>query len=90
MFLEVAKTTGGLDLIVSNAGIVRAGSVLDMELNAFNLVTNINYLGYFLIVKQAARLMALQNLPKKNYFSDIIQINSKSGDPETKRVPCRQ
>jgi sorbitol-6-phosphate 2-dehydrogenase len=79
MFLEVAKKTGGLDLLVSNAGVVKAGGVMETELKDFSFVTNVNYIGYFLGVKHASSLMRLQNLPTGKYYSDIIQINSKSG-----------
>jgi sorbitol-6-phosphate 2-dehydrogenase len=79
MFLEVAKKTGGLDLLVSNAGIVKAGGVMEAELKDFSFVTNVNYIGYFLGVKHAAPLMRLQNLAAGRYYSDIVQINSKSG-----------
>ena len=79
MFKEVAKTAGGLDLLVSNAGVLKSGSVLEMESKAFGFVTDINYIGYFLGVKHAAKIMKLQNMPTGRYFTDIIQINSKSG-----------
>jgi sorbitol-6-phosphate 2-dehydrogenase len=79
MFRTVAETTGGLDLCISNAGIVKAGSVLDQDLQAFNLVTGINYTGYFLMVKQCARMLRRQYWTAPAWKTDIIQINSKSG-----------
>ncbi|HZW00843.1 MAG TPA: SDR family NAD(P)-dependent oxidoreductase, partial [Candidatus Deferrimicrobium sp.] len=39
---------GGLDLLVSNAGVLRAGSVAGQSLADFDLVTQVNYRGYFL------------------------------------------
>ena len=41
MAAEVERVTGGLDLVVSNAGIVRAGSVLEQDASAFRLSTDI-------------------------------------------------
>ncbi len=76
---EIVLNAGGLDVFVSNAGVLKAGSVKDMDYKSFQFVTNVNYTGYFLCVKHAARVLALQNMPTKSYFSDIIQINSKSG-----------
>ena len=70
---------GGLDALVSNAGIVRAGSLEEMTVNNFNLVTNVNYLAYFLCAKYSAAVMKIQNKFNPDYYMDIIQINSKSG-----------
>ncbi len=76
---EIARKAGGLDLVVSNAGILKAGSVFEQELAAFDLVTRVNYTGFFLVTKHAAALMKRQRLGCPGYRSDIVQINSKSG-----------
>jgi NAD(P)-dependent dehydrogenase (short-subunit alcohol dehydrogenase family)/rhamnose utilization protein RhaD (predicted bifunctional aldolase and dehydrogenase) len=70
---------GGLDIMISNAGILRAGGLDEMEPDVFSKTTDVNYNGYFHCVKFAAEVMKLQNREKPEYFSDIIQINSKSG-----------
>ena len=75
----VAATLGGIDLFISNAGVLKAGSVKEISLKDFSFVTQVNYMGYFLCVKYASRIMAVQNEPTGRYFTDIIQINSKSG-----------
>ena len=75
----VVRLYGGLDLLVSNAGVLRAGSVKTQPLSEFDLVTSVNYKGYFVCVQNAAPIMALQRRAKPGYWSDIIQINSKSG-----------
>ena len=41
MVAEVERVAGGLDLVISNAGIVRAGSVLEQDASAFRLSTDI-------------------------------------------------
>ncbi|MDL2229728.1 SDR family NAD(P)-dependent oxidoreductase [Treponema sp. OttesenSCG-928-L16] len=79
MFAAVAETTGGLDLCVSNAGVLRAGSVLEQELGDFKFVTDINYTGFFLVSKHCGRILRRQHLSARNWTTDIIQINSKSG-----------
>jgi NAD(P)-dependent dehydrogenase (short-subunit alcohol dehydrogenase family) len=40
---------GGLDVFVSNAGILRAGGLDEMTPESFDLVTKINYNAYFLL-----------------------------------------
>jgi sorbitol-6-phosphate 2-dehydrogenase len=79
MFDTVAKTTGGLDLCISNAGVLKAGSVLEQELADFKFVTDINYTGFFVISKFAGRLLRVQHRTAPRWQTDIIQINSKSG-----------
>jgi len=70
---------GGLDLFVSNAGILRAGGLDEMTPESFDLVTKINYNAYFYCVKAATPVMKLQNKYNTNLYADVIQINSKSG-----------
>ena len=70
---------GGIDMMISNAGILKAGSLEEMEPDDFTQTTDINYKGYFYCTKYAAEIMKLQNSEKPDYFMDIIQINSKSG-----------
>jgi rhamnose utilization protein RhaD (predicted bifunctional aldolase and dehydrogenase)/NAD(P)-dependent dehydrogenase (short-subunit alcohol dehydrogenase family) len=79
LILSVVKEFGGLDIMVSNAGILRAGSIDEMDPETFSKTTEVNYNGYFHCVKYASEVMILQNQEKPEYFSDIIQINSKSG-----------
>ncbi|MEI6385179.1 MAG: SDR family NAD(P)-dependent oxidoreductase [Spirochaetota bacterium] len=78
-FAQIAHTTGGLDLVVSNAGVLKASSVLEQDLSAFDFVTRVNYTGFFLVTKHAATLMRLQRLGAPSHRTDIVQINSKSG-----------
>jgi NAD(P)-dependent dehydrogenase (short-subunit alcohol dehydrogenase family)/rhamnose utilization protein RhaD (predicted bifunctional aldolase and dehydrogenase) len=70
---------GGLDIMVSNAGVLQAGGLDEMEPEIFKKVTGINYNGYYYCTKYASEVMKQQNEEKPDYFSDIIQINSKSG-----------
>ncbi len=78
-FDEVLRTYGGLDLLVSNAGILKAGSVTSQSIGEFDAVTRVNYRGYFLCVRHAAPILACQHRVRPNYWSDIVEINSKSG-----------
>jgi sorbitol-6-phosphate 2-dehydrogenase len=78
-FAEIAATAGGLDLVVSNAGVLKAGSVLEQDLAAFDFVTRVNYTGFFIVTRGAANLMRRQRLGCPDHRTDIVQINSKSG-----------
>ena len=75
---EIVAVYGGIDLFVANAGVARAGSVKSFALKDWQFVTDINYNGFFLCTKYCAQVMAKQN-SASNLWSDIIQVNSKSG-----------
>jgi rhamnose utilization protein RhaD (predicted bifunctional aldolase and dehydrogenase)/NAD(P)-dependent dehydrogenase (short-subunit alcohol dehydrogenase family) len=75
----VVRRYGGLDILVSNAGVLRAGGVATQPLAEFDLVTRVNYRGYFVAVKHAAPVMAAQHRANPTWWSDVIEINSKSG-----------
>jgi rhamnose utilization protein RhaD (predicted bifunctional aldolase and dehydrogenase)/NAD(P)-dependent dehydrogenase (short-subunit alcohol dehydrogenase family) len=76
---ETVKQYGGLDVFISNAGILRAGGLDEMTPETFELMTRVNYTGYFLCAKYASEVLKKQSGYKSGYFTDIIQINSKSG-----------
>jgi len=79
LMYQTVKQYGGFDVFISNAGILRSGGLDDMETDVFDLVTKINYNAYFYCTKYASKILKLQNKYNNAYFSDIIQINSKSG-----------
>ncbi len=70
---------GGVDVMISNAGILHAGSLDEMDPATFDVMTKVNYTGYFLCAKYAQKVMKTQHQFKPEHFMDIIQINSKSG-----------
>ena len=79
MVQKTVEQSGGLDILVSNAGVAKAGNLLELEKKSFDFVTNINYTGYFLCAKYAAAIMEAQHEADPEWFGDIITINSKSG-----------
>jgi rhamnose utilization protein RhaD (predicted bifunctional aldolase and dehydrogenase)/NAD(P)-dependent dehydrogenase (short-subunit alcohol dehydrogenase family) len=79
LVLATVREFGGLDMMVSNAGILRAGGLDEMDPATFAKTTEVNYNGYFHCAKYTAEVMKIQNNERPQYFSDIIQINSKSG-----------
>jgi len=64
---------GKLDIMVSNAGILKSEAVEDFPADQWKKVIDVNLYGYFLCIKHAARVM------KKQRSGIIVQINSKSG-----------
>jgi NAD(P)-dependent dehydrogenase (short-subunit alcohol dehydrogenase family) len=70
---------GGIDILISNAGVLKAGGLDEMDPEAFTRTTGVNYNGYFNCAKYASEVMKLQHKENPEYFTDIIQINSKSG-----------
>jgi len=76
---STVREFGGLDIMISNAGILKAGGLDEMDPDTFSRSTDVNYNGYFYCAKYASEVMKLQNREKPDYFMDIIQINSKSG-----------
>lgn len=76
---QVVRAFGGLDVFVSNAGVLKAGSVKTQPEKDFDFVTQVNYKGYFVCVQKVAPVLSIQHLAKPDSTSDIIQINSKSG-----------
>ena len=79
LIAATVETFGGLDLFVSNAGVLKAGDLDAMTADAFDFVTDVNYKGYFLCAKYASAVMKAQFAADRSLWHDIIQINSKSG-----------
>ena len=69
---------GGLDVLISNAGILAARKVTDFPPDLWRRIIDVNLCGYFISAQAAARVMILQGR------GDIIQINSKSGKKGSK------
>ena len=70
---DVVKRYGRLDIMVANAGIVRAYEITDFPLADWQQTIEVNLTGYFICARTAARIM------KKQKSGTIIEINSKSG-----------
>jgi len=67
------KELGGLDVFVSNAGILISGDSLEFDVAEWRRVIDVNLVGYFICAREAARAMLATG------GGSIIQINSKSG-----------
>jgi len=76
---ETVLEFSGLDVMISNAGVLKAGGIEEMDAEAFDFVTRVNYYGYYNCVKAVVTVMKQQNRYGNENYGDIIQINSKSG-----------
>jgi glucose 1-dehydrogenase len=56
-FREVVDAFGGLDLLVSNAGLQESYELVDMPLESWEKVLGVNLTGAFLCCREAARIM---------------------------------
>jgi sorbitol-6-phosphate 2-dehydrogenase len=79
MLALAAQRTGGVDLVVSNAGVLKAYSVLEQDLGSFKFVTDVNYVGFMLMAKHSGLVLRRQSRTAPRWTTDIIQVNSKSG-----------
>ncbi|VDB84765.1 unnamed protein product [Peniophora sp. CBMAI 1063] len=60
MISEVTEELGGLDILIANAGIIRVGSVLDLNVGDFDAQMKVNVRGEFLTLKHGAAQMVKQ------------------------------
>ncbi|MDF9827982.1 sorbitol-6-phosphate 2-dehydrogenase [Ereboglobus sp. PH5-10] len=82
----IALQSGGVDLCISNAGIVKSvGSIMEQDVADFRLVADVNYIAFAIVTKHVAGMMKTQHVASRvarndsPWAADIIQINSKSG-----------
>ena len=79
MIAGCVEIFGGLDLFVSNAGIAKAGDLDTMDSATFERISRINYEGFFLCAMYASAVMKAEGKADPEKWSDIVQVNSKSG-----------
>lgn len=71
---HAAVEFGGLDILVSNAGIASAAPIEETTLEIWNRTLDILATGYFLVSREAAKLLKAQNLG-----GSIVFVASKNG-----------
>ena len=85
LIITTVREFGGLDIMVSNAGILKAGGLDEMDAETFSKTTEVNYNGYFHCAKYASEVMKLQNPEKPGLFyrynSDQFKIGTERKQP---------
>ena len=72
-FGDVARTWGGIDIVIVNAGIAMVSSLLDMDLEAFRRLERVNVDGALLTLGEAGRCMKAQGTG-----GDIVLVSTKN------------
>ena len=73
-YSEISVDFGGVDILVSNAGIASSAAVEDTTLELWNKNMDILSTGYFLVSREAFRLMRVQNMG-----GSVVFVASKNG-----------
>jgi len=73
-YQAVQQRWGGLDILVNAAGIAPPYSLVDLPLEKWRAALEVNLTGYFLMAREAARIMIEQGMG-----GSIINLSSKSG-----------
>jgi rhamnulose-1-phosphate aldolase/alcohol dehydrogenase len=73
LFAEVARLYGGVDIVIPNAGIALSKPIVDLSAEEFERVQRVNSKGYFLVLREGAKL-----LRKQATGGHIIVIGSKN------------
>src|SRR5262249_59836752 len=73
MVAQTRGEFGAIDILISNAGILKAYDIAEFPAAEWRAVIDVNLVGYFLCAQAVSRVMIEQK------SGVIIQINSKSG-----------
>jgi len=73
-FDRVVSRWGGVDIVVCAAGIAPPYELVDMPLDKWRLALEINLTGYFLVAREAARIMRAQG-----DGGSMVMLSSKTG-----------
>jgi len=72
-FRFVARTWGGVDLVIVNAGIAHVSPLVDMEIETFRRLERVNIEGTLLVIAEAGRHFACQGTG-----GDIVLVSTKN------------
>lgn len=77
---ETLARFGRIDVLVNNAGVVRAGAILDLSLSDFDRVLSVNLRSYFIMTQLAARVMVEQKT--KGAIVNMSSLNAQLAIPD--------
>ena len=77
---QTVATFGSLDILIANAGILKAHDVLEFPADEWRAVIEVNLIGYFLCAKEAARVMKEQQA--RSHRSDQLKVGQKRQFPQ--------
>jgi rhamnose utilization protein RhaD (predicted bifunctional aldolase and dehydrogenase)/NAD(P)-dependent dehydrogenase (short-subunit alcohol dehydrogenase family) len=72
-FAQVARTWGGVDLVIANAGVAMAGPLDELDLGRYRKLEQVNVEGTLLVLAEAARLFKRQRTG-----GDIVLVSTKN------------
>jgi 3-oxoacyl-[acyl-carrier protein] reductase len=78
-FAEVESELGPVDIVVSNAGIVKDTLLLTMSEDAFRDVVDTNLLGAYRVAKRAARGMLRRRYGRLVFISSVVGLSGQPG-----------
>ncbi len=78
-FDTIIKESGGLDVLVSNAGITRDGLIVRMKDKDWDDVVDINLKGTFRCAKTAAKIMLKQRRGRIINISSVVGVSGNPG-----------
>jgi rhamnose utilization protein RhaD (predicted bifunctional aldolase and dehydrogenase)/NAD(P)-dependent dehydrogenase (short-subunit alcohol dehydrogenase family) len=72
-FEEIARTFGGIDLVVANAGIAMVAALADLDLESFRRLERVNVEGTLLLLAESGR-----HFKKQGTGGDIVLVSTKN------------
>jgi rhamnulose-1-phosphate aldolase/alcohol dehydrogenase len=79
-FAEVVRAFGGLDILVSNAGIAPTGRIEDLSLSTWERSMAVNATGHFLVARETLPILRAQGLGGSIVFNVTKNVTAPGAD----------